>query len=172
MANYYELLKHPLWQKKRLLVLERESFCCEQCGSSEKTLHVHHTYYESKLKPWEYPDESLHALCEECHSEVQDRKALFDRQLGRIDYTNIDKLYGYALGIYAYHEPEAPVDLSRYEVASGLADYWNLDIDLVIDSLIEGTITGRKLFDLVTKHGAPQKPWLERVAKDPTVWGA
>lgn len=168
MASYYELLKHPQWQKKRLLVLERENFCCEHCGSDEKTLHVHHTYYESGLKPWEYPDESLHVLCEKCHADVQDMKTLFDRQLGKIGYSAIDELYGYALGISSRDDLEAPIDVLSYEVASGLADYWSLQTELVIENLIEGKITGTKLLDLVAKHGAPQKPWLDRIASEKT----
>lgn len=168
MDSYYELLKHPQWQKKRLLVLQRENFCCEDCGSDEKTLHVHHTYYESGLKPWEYPGESLHVLCEKCHADVQDMKTLFDRQFGKIGLSAINELYGYALGISAREEPEAPIDVLSYEVASGLADYWGLQTTLVIEHLIEGKITGARLLDLVAKHGASQKPWLERIARNKT----
>ncbi|MBK7212937.1 MAG: hypothetical protein IPH88_06500 [Bacteroidales bacterium] len=30
-------------------------------------LNVHHEYYQDGKLPWEYPDESLHTLCSECH---------------------------------------------------------------------------------------------------------
>ncbi len=33
----------------------------------DKTLHVHHTAYENGKKIWEYGDEQLITLCEECH---------------------------------------------------------------------------------------------------------
>lgn len=33
-------------------------------------LHVHHKYYQSNLKAWEYPDESLITLCWDCHEEL------------------------------------------------------------------------------------------------------
>lgn len=55
--SYIELLKHPKWQKKRLEVLKLAGFQCENCGSEEETLHIHHAYYEKGLAPWDYPDE-------------------------------------------------------------------------------------------------------------------
>lgn len=70
MANkkeYREYFKDPKWQKKRLEVLSRDEFSCQACGSVEDTLHVHHRYYESGKKPWEYSDEALVTLCERCH---------------------------------------------------------------------------------------------------------
>ena len=35
-----------------------------------KTLHVHHKYYNLKKLPWEYPNEALTTLCDDCHKEV------------------------------------------------------------------------------------------------------
>lgn len=32
-------------------------------------LHIHHTYYDRSLRPWEYPIESLKTLCWICHNE-------------------------------------------------------------------------------------------------------
>jgi hypothetical protein len=69
--TYWEKLKDPRWQKKRLEVLEKAEFTCSQCGDSESTLHVHHGYYCKGNEPWEYPVESLHCLCETCHEDVQ-----------------------------------------------------------------------------------------------------
>lgn len=42
---------------------------------------MHHGYYERGLQPWDYPDETLHTLCEYCHetregAELKIRKAL------------------------------------------------------------------------------------------------
>jgi hypothetical protein len=65
--TYWEKLQDPRWQKKRLEVLQREDFTCEWCQSRQKTLHVHHGYYERGLDPWEYADDTLHCLCEDCH---------------------------------------------------------------------------------------------------------
>lgn len=65
--SYSEKLRDPRWQKKRLEVLERNKFTCQDCGSADKELHVHHCYYESGLDPWEYEDLYLKCLCGECH---------------------------------------------------------------------------------------------------------
>ena len=35
-----------------------------------KNLHVHHTYYQRGLYPWEYPLESLQTLCWDCHEKL------------------------------------------------------------------------------------------------------
>lgn len=68
--TYYEKLKNPLWQKKRLEVMQANEFSCEICGDTEKTLNVHHKEYFKDLEPWEYDIGQLSCLCEDCH-EVQ-----------------------------------------------------------------------------------------------------
>lgn len=58
----------PLWQKKRLEILERDGFRCFACGDSKKTLHVHHVLYCNK--PWITPSLFMQTLCEECHAAL------------------------------------------------------------------------------------------------------
>jgi len=70
--TYAEKLKSPLWQKKRLEIMERAGFACEGCGSRTETLHVHHGYYERSLEPWEYDGLTLWCLCESCHVLAQE----------------------------------------------------------------------------------------------------
>ncbi len=65
--TYLDLLKNPKWQQKRLQILERDKFKCQDCGDDESTLHVHHKIYYSDRKPWEYKDSELITLCEGCH---------------------------------------------------------------------------------------------------------
>jgi cytochrome c553 len=65
---YQEKLKDPRWQKKRLEILERDDFTCQSCCDTETTLNVHHKYYQ-KCDPWEYNNEALLTLCEDCHSK-------------------------------------------------------------------------------------------------------
>lgn len=73
--EWLEKYKDPQWQKKRLYILERDLWCCQACYSPDKTLHVHHRYYLENKEPWEYPDEALVTLCEECHiEEGEDRR--------------------------------------------------------------------------------------------------
>ncbi len=64
---WLEQYKHPNWQKKRLEVLERDKFTCCHCEEKEKTLHVHHKWYQKGKKVWEYPNVCFITLCDECH---------------------------------------------------------------------------------------------------------
>jgi formate-dependent nitrite reductase cytochrome c552 subunit len=73
--TYSEKLKHPKWQKKRLEIMQRDNFKCRCCLDCEKTLNVHHIYYDNKYKnPWDYPNELLITMCEECHEQEHDYK--------------------------------------------------------------------------------------------------
>lgn len=64
---YYELLRDPRWQRKRLEIMERADFACEYCDDTASTLNVHHLYYEKNHHPWDYPSEALICICEDCH---------------------------------------------------------------------------------------------------------
>jgi len=66
-TSYFEKLKDPRWQKKRLEVLEKSSWSCDLCGDTEKTLHVHHKQYLKGREPWEYTADQLSTLCDSCH---------------------------------------------------------------------------------------------------------
>jgi hypothetical protein len=70
--KYTEKLKHPKWQKKRLEILNRDNFTCQNCGSTETTLHVHHRVY-SNGEPWEIDNKRLVALCEDCHESEKNK---------------------------------------------------------------------------------------------------
>lgn len=70
--EYLEKLKDPRWQKLRLKILERDEWTCQKCLNSEATLHIHHRYYLKDTDPWDYPEESLVTLCEECHQYEKD----------------------------------------------------------------------------------------------------
>lgn len=69
MTGYYEQLKDPRWQKKRLERLSLARWECENCGSGTETLNVHHVRYLKGRKPWEYSDDELQVLCQSCHKE-------------------------------------------------------------------------------------------------------
>lgn len=66
--NFKKQIKSPKWQKRRLEILNRDNFTCQSCGSTDETLHVHHIKYNKDKMYWEYPDDLLITLCEECHS--------------------------------------------------------------------------------------------------------
>ena len=67
MSNYFENFKDPRWQKKRLGILNRDDFACQQCFDKKSTLHVHHKWYGANKMPWDYPDSAFVTLCECCH---------------------------------------------------------------------------------------------------------
>ena len=72
--SYQEQLKSPKWQKKRLQILEIHNFTCEKCNATEKTLHVHHARYIKGRKVWEYDNDVLMCLCEDCHKAEHEPK--------------------------------------------------------------------------------------------------
>jgi ribosomal protein L37AE/L43A len=63
-----DLYKHPLWQRKRLEILQRDNWSCIACGDKTTTLHVHHLMYDGA--PWEVLDNYLQTLCEPCHQNL------------------------------------------------------------------------------------------------------
>jgi cytochrome c553 len=65
--EYAQKLKDPRWQKKRLEIFERDKWTCQGCWSTTNTLTVHHKYYLNEVEPWDYPDDALLTLCEDCH---------------------------------------------------------------------------------------------------------
>lgn len=70
--TYSEQLKHPLWQRKRLQVLERANWTCQACGATDRQLHAHHKAYIKGRWPWDYADELLECLCDPCHDKAHE----------------------------------------------------------------------------------------------------
>lgn len=68
--SYSEKLRDPRWQRVRLKVFEYSDFRCQVCGGADKTLNVHHSYYEDGKEPWDYPIGSMISACEECHEKI------------------------------------------------------------------------------------------------------
>ena len=52
--NFSAQYKHPLWQKKRLEALSGSGFECQNCGSKDDQLHVHHKSYVKGRNVWDY----------------------------------------------------------------------------------------------------------------------
>ena len=69
--TYSEKLTDPRWQKKRLLILERDGWRCIFCGDDKSSLQVHHILYK-KRDPWDYPDYLYQTLCKDCHKLRQE----------------------------------------------------------------------------------------------------
>lgn len=68
--TYKEQLKDPRWQKKRLEIMERDGWQCQCCFDRDNTLTVHHKKYDNGKMAWEYDNELLITLCEDCHTII------------------------------------------------------------------------------------------------------
>ena len=133
MANkptYWELLRHPSWQRKRLEVMERAGFKCEECGTDEVTLNVHHQYYTKGAKPWEYPDEALKCLCENCHQSRHAAQEELKMVAGSLTDFDINRVIGYAWALLllenAGPDNDGPIPAGSYERICGIADAYRL----------------------------------------------
>jgi len=69
-----ELYNHPLWQKKRLEIMQRDNFTYVNCGETEKTLNVHHKSYIWGNKPWDYEDDNFITLCKSRHKKEHEEE--------------------------------------------------------------------------------------------------
>lgn len=77
MSKYTDLLKDPKWQRKRLEIMNRDSWKCGICQDDSEMLVVHHKYYDKDKMPWQYPDKAYITLCFDCHNELhKDQKQL------------------------------------------------------------------------------------------------
>lgn len=124
--SYYEKLKDPRWQKRRLEIMDRAKFACEKCCAAEKTLNVHHALYRKGADPWDYADSELRCLCEDCHEEAHVARAAIDEALARAPEYQ-EQILGYIEGIIVLHEggglgDTTPVDVRGAEYAIGLGE--------------------------------------------------
>ncbi len=71
-SSYWQKLRDPRWQKRRLEIMDRDGFSCRMCGNDRDTLNVHHLAYQRDGEPWETHDDLLVTLCESCHEEFHD----------------------------------------------------------------------------------------------------
>ena len=74
--NYKDQIKSPLWQEKRLRIMERDGFCCKVCGKKDNTLNVHHLYYTPNTAIWDYDSEALVTLCKQHHESIHELSKL------------------------------------------------------------------------------------------------
>jgi 5-methylcytosine-specific restriction endonuclease McrA len=92
---YSDDIKSGKWQRLRLKVMNRDQFKCLAC-KTENNLNVHHLYYESGRKIWDYDIESLVTLCDDCHNKLHKDLAkvagmvAFRVLVGKLDLTDID----------------------------------------------------------------------------------
>lgn len=90
--TYQEKLKDPRWQKRRLEILERDKFTCQECQSTKKELHVHHRRYRKKMMPWDHKDHDLITYCTDCHKLMTKLRRELDDLLGTMNIEEIGTL--------------------------------------------------------------------------------
>lgn len=78
--TYREKLKDPRWLKKRLEILEKDDYICQECFGPHKDLQVHHKYYKRNAEPWEYDNDALVTMCDNCHRQIHYFLKEFDRE--------------------------------------------------------------------------------------------
>lgn len=148
--SYSELLKDPRWQRKRLEIMERAGWMCDACSDSESTLHVHHGYYEKGMKPWEYPEESLHCLCKNCHDEVTDFMSRIKYSLGCVFTEDLENILGYIDG--ARNLTGASFEAGDTSWFRGVCVYFGADYEKAIDVAKSSddsvTISSNQLIDI------------------------
>jgi len=99
-VTYKEKLKTEDWIIKRIWIIQRDKYTCQNCGKlgfkncyvlsgiedgetiipfdesiivpndDAIELNVHHICYRKGKEPWNYPDDELVTLCPECHKRV------------------------------------------------------------------------------------------------------
>lgn len=136
---YHERLRDPRWQRKRLEIMDRDRFACQFCLAKDKTLNVHHGFYAKGRDPWDYPDESLLTLCEECHAVTEQSKTEAHAAMALLDGEGLRRVAGYAAGLRAF---ELPVDsrsvayIPDYEFLIGFLNALGLrDVDAVLNKV-------------------------------------
>lgn len=94
--TYVEKLKDPRWQQRRLRIFDRDGWSCCFCNRKDKTLHVHHRRYIPKQEPWDYPDNLLITLCEDCHEQETQWLDIAKQSLLRVigDHFGSDEIAG------------------------------------------------------------------------------
>jgi hypothetical protein len=135
--TYSEKLKDPRWQRRRLEVLAAANWTCQECQSSDQTLHVHHNFYRSRTEPWEYPDHALRVVCEECHELAEEQRrefkalseTLFDDPEG-VSF-NVNAVIGFMKALRMFNAlgtcPEHTETLAGYAPEYGFARFWEGD---------------------------------------------
>lgn len=120
--TYFELLRDPRWQRRRLEIMQRAGFSCEYCADRSSTLNVHHIWYEKGKDPWDYPDAALTCVCEECHEELHDFQKSLQALSSGMGFEFWEQIFGLALKLRRDKHPDFAVGLDA-SIGRQLRDY-------------------------------------------------
>lgn len=135
--SYIEKLRDPRWQKVRLEVLQRDEWMCVSCQDHEQTLHVHHGFYMKNRDPWDYPLETLHTLCETCHSQAEQLRLEINCCLGLFPPDCMAYLPEVLLKLLETVGPHKAGLLFSLLIRGINDDEFSAKVELVITSLME-----------------------------------
>lgn len=168
--TYGELLRDPRWQRKRLEIMNRADFACEECGDKTTTLNVHHKIYLKGAKPWEYENVELECLCETCHEATHHLRDALRAATSSMSKSELERLLGYADALQliniATHETRVeklPIKVRSEHHAAGLIDGvwdWNSGGNLfVADCLIDHRVLDKDLLLMLGEGEMPSPDW-------------
>lgn len=130
--SYADLLRDPRWQRKRLEILEAADWGCEECGSGEDELHVHHLIYRRGLKPWEYAPDEYQVLCKHCHAKATQIRAELNELIAELRDDAV--LVGMALALVNLRSQQPKRIKFSSDMALGVAIVFNLPVGVVRES--------------------------------------
>lgn len=91
---YSHKLADDRWLRKAAAVKKRADYKCQDCGAAAP-LETHHCYYAPMrhgFEPWEYPLNSLRALCRPCHMARESAEIRMRSFLARLPHSQIEAL--------------------------------------------------------------------------------
>ena len=137
--NYKNLLLDGRWQMKKNQILQRDDYACQLCGAKAeegKTLHVHHTYYDGR-NPWDYEDDSLITLCDECHKEVHENTyGGYDKVILPGMWLSLgENKYGFVCNVF----PDDDEKLKKYALCYAVVDFENFDKEPIFCNYLSHT---------------------------------
>lgn len=148
--SYWQLLKDPRWQRKRLEILERDKWECTVCEDRLSTLHVHHKVYRKGLKPWEAPSDDFTTVCEDCHEAYGEQQERLKDLVAKMSFGDVDHVIGYATALYEYTQGGNAIQINGPCDASGVASFFKVSFGDVMDMSTNGAVNPDALFDLAT----------------------
>lgn len=155
--TFSEQYKHPLWQKKRLEVLEDANFSCYNCGDEDSQLHAHHKLYIRGRKLWEYDETELVCLCSQCHDEAHNLKDELSKAIAYSE-VSVAMLIGICLS------NEGPLNLGD-KITSDIGEVDGRILSAIYGSNFFARIESAVIDDIVNKrlNGIGESPALDSI---------
>ena len=132
--TYQGLLEDPRWVQRRNQILSRDHNTCQMCGTQTKRMQVHHRFYIEGRLPWEYSDDVLVTLCEDCHNLIHREGELF----------RLDSYYDVMMGdLYRFDHSDFTSTCIVYNVCKEYKEISFIEYDngAAFDSIFEETVS-------------------------------